>query len=137
MGKGTKWATVSLAGLIAMSAVIPATAHDDVTISICIPYYRGSRCAERGSAPSYIYGQDVPVKGRINRSHSGTVRVQRRQRRQPWRTVARVALVQRRYRYVWHTTRDDADQGTPYKFRAVLARHDHSRTQKVYVLFRE
>lgn len=125
----------SIFALISMA--VPVKAHRDVSISICIPYYRGAECARGEGAPSYLYGQDVPVKGRARPVHGGTVKIQRRQRQDPWRTVARVELVDGRYRYVWHTKRRHADQGTPYKFRSILPNHDVSRVQKVYVLYGE
>ncbi|MDP9068178.1 MAG: hypothetical protein M3N53_07515 [Actinomycetota bacterium] len=128
---------VVIAGLCAGS-VPPAAAHGDVRLSICIPYHVGGECARRSEAPpSYHYGDRVPIKGRARPNHEGAVKIQRRRGARPWRTVARVLLVDGRYRYVWQTTRRDADQDTPYRFRAVLPDHDRSRVQRVYVLFGE
>lgn len=133
----TRTTVVMLIACLSGGLILPADAHQDVRLSICIPYYAGAKCARGEGAPSYIYGDRVPVRGRARPEHGGTVKIKRRKGRQPWRTVARVSLEQGRYRYVWRTTRRDADQNTPYKFRAVLPRHDRSRVQRVYVLFRE
>lgn len=127
----------TLIAVLCMGLLVPATAHRGVRLSICIPYYRGGECARGEAAPSYTYGHSVPIRGRVRPEHGGTVKVQRRKGAQPWATVARVPLEDGRYRYVWHTTRRDADQDTAYEFRAVLARHDRSRVQRVYVLFGE
>lgn len=130
---------VLLGFLAAAPAMLPSpgVAHRDVRLSICIPYYAGSECAKRGEAPSYIYGQRITVRGRARPAHEGQIKIQRRLGRQPWKTVARVRLVEGRYRYVWQTYRKHADQDTPYRFRAWLPHHDHSRTQSVYVLYGE
>lgn len=126
------------AALLMAGAGAPVEAHKDVRISICIPYYKGAACAEKGEAPSYNYGDDVVVKGRARPNHAGRVIIQRRKGENPWRRVATRALRDgKRYRYVWHTDRDDADQNTPYKFRVRLPQHDTSRVQRVYVLFGE
>lgn len=130
---------VKLSAIVVALGAMPlsAEAHRDVRLSICIPYYAGAECARRGEAPSYMYGQRVPVRGRVRPLHGGTVTIKRRKGQQPWRVVGRVPLTDGRYRYVWRTSRADADQNTPYKFRAVLPNHDRSRVQKVYVLFGE
>jgi len=54
-----------------------ANAHRDVKLSICIPYYPGTECARRGEAPSYIYGSNVPIRGRAHPEHGGVVKIQR------------------------------------------------------------
>lgn len=123
--------------LVAFSLPITTQAHDDVTISICIPYHRGGECARGRGAPSYLYGQRVPVKGRVRPTHGGVVKIQRRKGTRPWRTVARVHLDGGRYRYEWQTRRRHADQDTPYRFRSILPNHDVSQVQKVYVLYGE
>jgi hypothetical protein len=113
-------------------------AHRDVRVGICIPSYKGGPCARGKAAPSYLYGQKVVVKGKVNPRHAGTVKVERRKRKRAWRVVARERLeAGRRYRYVWQTRRRHADQGDPYEFRAILPGHDVSRVQKVYVLYSE
>lgn len=114
-----------------------ADAHQDVRVGICIPYYKGGACARGEGAPSYRYGQDVVVKGRVRPGHSGTVKVERRKKGSDWEVVSRRQLDDARYRYVWHTRRRHADQGEPYKFRVTLPRHDVSDVQKVFVLFSE
>ena len=120
---------VGLVTLLVMALAGPAFGHRDVGLTICVPYYRGAGCAPQGKnapTPSYVYGDSVPVKGRVEPAHGGTVRIQRTQRQLPWRTVARVPLEGGRYRFLWHTTRRDADQGRPFRFRAVLPDHDTS-----------
>ncbi len=123
--------------LVGMQDFPSAFAHQDIRLTICIPYYKGASCAKSDEPPSYNYGDDVVVKGRTIPKHGGTVAIHRRKGSRPWRTVARVDIEDGRYRYVWHTKRKHADQNTPYKFRSVLPNHDKSRVQRVYVLFGE
>ena len=125
--------------MLALAATPSATAHRDARVSLCIPFYKGGPCPKKDdAAPSYYYGQRVPVKGRVEPRHDGIVRVQRRKGGQPWRTVAKRSVDEDgRYRYVWQTRRRHADQGRPYKFRAVFPGHDRSRVKKVFVLFSE
>lgn len=118
--------SVGLVGALALSVPRSAEAHRVVNLSICIPYYPGADCARRDEAVSYRYGSNVPIRGRARPEHGGTVKIQRRKGAAAWRTVARVDLEGGRYRYVWQTRRRHADQDTPYKFRATLARHDRS-----------
>lgn len=115
-----------------------AAAHGDVRVSICIPYFEGGECAGKGENPSYTYGDTVTVRGRVDPSHRGIIRIKRSKGEDPWRVIAKVELNEEgRYIYRWKTTRKDADQGTPYLFKAVLRNHDESRVQGVYVLFGE
>lgn len=117
----------------------PVAAHRDSRVSICIPYFEGSRCAPKGKvAPAYNYGATVVVKGHARPTHGGTVKIERRKGSQPWKVVAKRELDDEgRYRYEWQTRRRDADQGRPYRFRTRLPHHDVSRAQKVYVQFFE
>ncbi len=132
-------------GLAAISAATvmalfggQATAHSDVRMTICIPYYKGGECAAKGENPSYTYGDTVTVRGRAIPTHRGVVRIKRSKGEEPWRVVAKVEIDDNgRYVYRWRTNRDDADQTTPYLFKTVLRNHDGSRTQGVYVLFGE
>ena len=113
-------------------------AHRDVRIGICIPYRKGGRCATDRAAPSYLYGSQVVVKGRIRPHHRGTVEIERRDPGGAWKVVARRSVNdEARYRYVWQTRRKDANQGDPYKFRVHLPGHARSRVRKVFVLFSE
>lgn len=116
-----------------------AGAHNDVKVGLCIPYYKGGPCVkDKKTAASYKYGWDVPIKGRVQPEHGGTIRIKRRKGSNPWRVVATPSLdSDGRYRYVWHTRRRNADQGRPYKFKAVLRGHDVSPIRKVAVLFEE
>lgn len=127
-----------LAGL-ALVASSSATAHRDVRTSLCIPFYKGGPCPKKDdAAPSYYYGQRIPVKGRVRPEHQGTVRIQRRKGERPWHVVAKRPLDQDgRYRYVWKTRKRNADQDDPYEFRAIFRGHDKSRVKKVFVLFFE
>ena len=131
--------SLALVGLLSGTvATARVSAHEADSLTICIPFYRGGECASaNGPSPAYRYGQRVVVRGRIAPKHEGTVRVRRRQGLREWRTVARVPLTDGRYRYVWQTKRRHVDQNRPYKFRVVVPNHARSRTQKVYVLFRE
>ncbi|MDQ4124100.1 MAG: hypothetical protein M3134_00675 [Actinomycetota bacterium] len=124
---------------LALVASPSATAHRDAQVSLCIPFYKGGPCPKKNDpAPSYYYGKRIPVKGRVKPRHDGTVRIQRRKGEQPWRTVAKRAVDEDgRYRYEWQTRRRHADQGRPYKFRAVFPGHDKSRVKKVFVLLFE
>ena len=86
-----------------------------------------------------MYGDTITVRGRTRPEHAdGRVRIQRKKGEGDWHKVATRALDDDgKYRYRWHTTEDDIDQGTPYKFRVRLPGHDTSPVHKVYVLFRE
>lgn len=157
-------ATLFVVGLLGGS-VSPAAAHGDPKVTICIPSYPGGPCFKSPSGtsyegeggPSYLYGQGVPVKGKVGPKHKGRVEIQRRKapdyeirRHMPdfplplWETVAEVRLNEEGvYRYVWKTARGDADQGNPYQFRVILpghivsSRQGTSRIQEVYVLYGE
>ncbi len=144
--------------IVAAGVHLPASAHE-AKATICIPSYRGGPCFrpppettyEGEGGPSYRFGEVVPVKGRVSPQHQGQIEILRRKapdyelrRLMPefpfplWETVAKVPLDDRgRFRYMWKTTRHDADQGRPYQFRVRLVGHAESRIQEVYVLYGE
>lgn len=151
---------VSLAAAIGFLAFSPApTAAHDAVVRICIPAYEGGPCFrpppytsyEGEGGPSYRFGDAVVVKGRVGPSHAGRVEILRRKapeyevrRLMPdfpfplWEVVGTVRLdAQGRYRYVWKTTRADADHARPYQLRVRLAEHGESRIHEVYVLYGE
>ena len=159
-GASARRALISCIGLafVAAGVPLPATAHEG-RATICIPSYRGGPCFrpppetsyEGEGGPSYRFGDVVPVKGRVSPRHRGRIEILGRKapdyelrRLMPdfpfplWETVATVPLDGRgRFRYLWRTTRRDADQGRPYQFRVRLMGHAESRIQEVYVLLGE
>lgn len=129
---------VAVAVLAIAAAPEAAQGHRDTRVGLCIPYYKGGPCVKGKVAASYKYGEDVPIKGRVRPEHRGTIRIKRRKGSNPWRVVATPRLdADGRYRYVWHTRRRNADQGEPYRFKAVLRGHDVSPIRRVAVLFEE
>lgn len=125
--------------LLLVSSIGAAGAHQDVRVGLCIPYYKGGPCVkDEKVAATYEYGDDVPIKGKVRPEHDGTIRIKRRKGPSSWRVVATPSIDARgRYRYVWHTRKRHADQGTPYEFKAVLRGHDVSPIRKVAIVFGE
>ena len=115
----------------------PAAAHEPRRFEACTVQLPGT-CMDRGA--SFLYGDTVVVRGRVEPPHAG--RVARVLRRDPgsdvWRRAGTVTVSDRgRMRFVWHTTRADAVQNAPYLFRFRIPGHGASDRTEAYVLFGE
>jgi hypothetical protein len=126
---------VSLVTIGAMSQ--PAAAHPPNRFRACtrqIPGY----CTDLGAA--FHYGDTVVLKGKVRPRHAGLMAAVLRMNPHGhrWRGVAKVRVSDAgTLRYRWMTTRDDAVQNAPYRFKFQIPGHGRSNATEAYVLFGE
>jgi hypothetical protein len=130
----------TITALVLVASIVPAataSAHPTRDFEACTRYLPEG-CIRRGAA--FLYGDTVIIRGRVSPPHDGLeARVLRQDpRSERWRVVDVVRVTARgKMRFHWDTTRGDAVQDAPYRFRFRIPGHGASNATEAFVLLGE